>query len=937
MAAIQTAIELNDQFTSVLYGIMDAVNLATAQMYDMQQAMSMDIDTSSLDGAREAIDEATASLIALNSAAQQPASAPNPLVGSSAPVEIPVQWETDSLDVFTGTGIDRFEQEVQSTNSMLEQLSSTQNDIASQAYSTTIFPPEMFQDLNSMAVRIDSIRERIQQIESNPVNMGTDTANSQLEQLRSQLDRAIQEQNNLNTAMQNMDVSGANAAYLQLSQTVGNTERYIRDNTDEQGRFNQEIQEGVSGAEGLMGMIKRMVGAYVGIQSVGKILNMSDELTQTTSRLDLMNNSFNEINGTANETSELVNMVYAAAQDARGSLDSMASVVARFGNNARDAFGNSEEVVAFADLVQKQMAIAGASTQEAANAELQLSQALGSGVLRGDELNSIFEQAPNLIQNIADYLDVPIGQIREMAADGELSADVVKAAIFAAADDINGKFDEMPMTWGQIWQSMQNTAVMAFQPVLQRLNGMANSDAFQGFVDGAIEAMATTANMVLNIFDLVGSVAGFVADNWSMISPIVYGIAAALAVYGTYLTITKGMEIACTVTKTVMTIATYAHAAATRTAVNATTAETAAQLAADGVVNPTYYWRSRGTSRGGSKSTVEPTKWGHTTVKKILTLQEYCGDVINFKSYSKSYKMKKRIENPEENRAIFLNVHEAIIDRQTWEKVQALQKGTRRKKPTVTQEPSVFSGLLKCPECGGNLNFHFNQNNHDIKFFSCQNHNSGYRKCSKTHYIRLDFLEQVVLYEVKRLACFASEYENDFIKAMIGRSAKVAENTALRKQRELDALTARDRELDMLFERLYEDNVAGKIDDARFAKMSKRYEQEQGENAKKIKALRLELKKDESKRMDIDDFLETVRRYTDAATITKRMVAELIDHIEVYHAEKQDGITNQRVVIHYNCIGAFDVPDRRKIPEADIIMETRKGVALSYAPEQVAV
>ena len=366
-------------------------------------------------------------------------------------------------------------------------------------------------------------------------------------------------------------------------------------------------------------------------------------------------------------------------------------------------------------------------------------------------------------------------------------------------------------------------------------------------------------------------------------------------------------------------------------------AEIAARLAADGVVNPTYYWRNRGTSRGGSKSTVEPTKWGHTTVKKILTLQEYCGDVINFKSYSKSYKMKKRIENPEENRAIFLNVHEAIIDRQTWEKVQALQKGTRRKKPTVTQEPSVFSGLLKCPECGGNLNFHFNQNNHDIKFFSCQNHNSGYRKCSKTHYIRLDFLEQVVLYEVKRLACFASEYENDFIKVMIGHSAKVAENGRIRKQRELDALTARDRELDMLFERLYEDNVAGKIDDARFAKMSKRYEQEQGENAKKIKALRLELKKDESKRMDIDDFLEKVRRYTDATTITKRMVAELIDHIEVYHTEKQDGITNQRVVIHYNCIGAFDVPDRRKIPEADIIMETRKGVALSYAPEQVAV
>lgn len=584
MAAIQTAIELNDQFTSVLYGIMDAVNLATAQMYDMQQAMSMDIDTSSLEGAREAIDEATASLIALNGAAQQPASAPNPLVGSSAPVEIPVQWETNNLDVFTGTGIDRFEQEVQSTNSMLEQLNNTQNDITRQAYSTTIFPPESFQDLNSMAVRIDSIRERIQQIESNPVNMGTDTANSQLEQLRSQLDRAIQEQNNLNTAMQNMDVSGANAAYLQLSQTVGNTERYIRDNTDEQGRFNQEIQEGVSGAEGLMGTIKRVVGAYVGIQSVGKILNMSDELTQTTSRLDLMNNSFNEINGTANETSELVNMVYAAAQDARGSLDSMASVVARFGNNARDAFGNSEEVVAFADLVQKQMTIAGASTQEAANAELQLSQALGSGVLRSDELNSIFEQAPNLIQNIADYLDVPIGKIRDMAADGEITGDIVKAAIFSAADDINAKFDEMPMTWGQIWQSMQNTAVMAFQPVLQRLNGMANSNAFQGFVDEAIEAMATTANIVLNIFDLVGSVAGFVADNWSMISPIIYGIAAALAVYGTYLAIVKGMEIASAAASAIHAVAMSAKIGITAALTGSTMAATAAQMGYNGAL-----------------------------------------------------------------------------------------------------------------------------------------------------------------------------------------------------------------------------------------------------------------------------------------------------------------------------------------------------------------
>lgn len=366
-------------------------------------------------------------------------------------------------------------------------------------------------------------------------------------------------------------------------------------------------------------------------------------------------------------------------------------------------------------------------------------------------------------------------------------------------------------------------------------------------------------------------------------------------------------------------------------------AEIANALGVDGIVNPTYYWRSKGVNRSGSKSTLEPTKWGHTTIKKILTLQEYCGDVINFKSYSKSYKMKRRIENPEENRAIFLNVHEPIIDRATWEKVQTMQKGTRRKKPTVTQEPSVFSGRLKCPECGGNLNFHFNQKNHDIKYFSCQNHNSGLRKCSATHYIRLDFLEQVVLYEVNRLAAFANEYEHDFVKTMLGRSAKVAENDRARKQRELNALLTRDKELDMLFERLYEDNVAGKIDDARFDRMSKRYEQEQGEISAKIKALRLELKKAEGQQMDMEDYLQMVRRYTHVTKITQRMVSELIDHIDVYHAEKRDGVTNQRIVIHYNCIGAFEVPDRKKIPEADIIMETRKGVAVSYAPAEVAV
>lgn len=615
MSSIQTGIELNDQFSGVLNNIISSVNLAVSAMYDMQQSMNADIDTSSIEGARDEINQATAAIEAMNQAAsrqtapdiappvvdggnQEPIPVPvdpvlpDPLVENPEPirpeiqpnappdpepVEIPVTWNTDGMDVFTGTGVERFQQEVQSANDMLNTLNTTQARISQTAQGMDILPDAAVQDMNTMQQRLSAIQQQIQQIENNPVNVGADNANAELEQLRMQLNQAIQEQNSLNQAMQNMDVSAANDAYLRLSQTVGNTERYIRDNVDEQGRFNQEVSAGTQQANELTNTIKRAVAAYISIQSVGKALNISDELVQTTSRLNMMNDG-------VQTTDELVNMVYAAAQDARGSFSQMADVVARFGNNAKDAFSSSEEVVAFADLIQKQMTIAGASTQEAANAELQLSQALGSSVLRGDELNSIFEQAPNLIQNIADYLDVPSGKIREMAADGELSADVVKAAIFSAADDINSKFNEMPMTWGQIWQSMQNTALIAFQPVLQRLNDLANSEAFQTFIQGAIEAMATLANILLNIFELVGTVGGFIADNWSVISPIIYGVIAALAVYAAYLGIVKGIEIASAAATAIHSVAMSAKIGVMAALTGQTMAATAAQMGYNGAL-----------------------------------------------------------------------------------------------------------------------------------------------------------------------------------------------------------------------------------------------------------------------------------------------------------------------------------------------------------------
>ena len=303
----------------------------------------------------------------------------------------------------------------------------------------------------------------------------------------------------------------------QLNQAVSNTSSGIGNAGNQQESFNNKIRSGESAMNGLVNKVMGLVGAYLSLQGVKKLMDVSDELVSSKARLDMMNDGLQT-------TDELFGMVYQAAQNSRGELGTMASVVAKFGNNAKDAFKSSREVVAFSELVQKQMTIAGASTSEASNAMLQLSQALGSGVLRGDELNSIFEQAPNLVQSIADYLDVPIGQIRAMAQEGQLSADIVKNAIFASADDINAKFEQMPMTWAQLWTSFANKATVAFEPVLQKVNELANNEKFQAMLDSILNGLAMIANAALWVVDVI-------ANNWDIIAPIILGIAAAVGIY----------------------------------------------------------------------------------------------------------------------------------------------------------------------------------------------------------------------------------------------------------------------------------------------------------------------------------------------------------------------------------------------------------------------
>lgn len=613
MSSIQTGIELNDQFSGVLNNIISSVNLAVSAMYDMQQSMNADIDTSSIEGARDEINQATAAIEAMNQAAsrqtapdiappvvdggnQEPIPVPvdpvlpDPLVENPEPirpeiqpnappepVNVPIQWESDNLEVFTGTGVERFQQEVQSANDMLNTLNTTQARISQTAQGMDILPDAAVQDMNTMQQRLSAIQQRIQQIENNPVNVGADNANAELEQLRMQLNQAIQEQNSLNQAMQNMDVSAANDAYLRLSQTVGNTERYIRDNVDEQGRFNQEISAGTQQANELTNTIKRAVAAYISIQTVGKALNISDELATTTARLDLMNDNLQS-------TQELTNMVYAAAQDARGSFGDMASNVAKLGTLAGDAFSSSAEIVAFANQLNKQMKLSGASTEEASSAMLQLTQSLAKGTLNGDELTSVMENGSMVIQTIADYMGVAQGEIKDLAADGQVTSDIIIAAMLGAADETNTAFATLPLTWSDIWQNIKNAALVAFQPVLQRINDFANSTVVQNFANGVIEAMAVISNVVLNIFDLIGTVGGFIADNWSIISPIIYGVIGALAVYAAYLGIVKGIELASAAAKGVLAVAEFIHVAALAAQTGATISATAAQLGLNGAM-----------------------------------------------------------------------------------------------------------------------------------------------------------------------------------------------------------------------------------------------------------------------------------------------------------------------------------------------------------------
>lgn len=359
------------------------------------------------------------------------------------------------------------------------------------------------------------------------------------------------------------ELARAETAFNRIEQEIQQADRA-------QDQFNRRIRDGTTAADGLWGKLKGIAATVGGLAATKKILGLSDTLASTKARLNLIVDDGGSVG-------ELEKKIMASAQRSRSLYFDTASAVASMGSNAKAAFNGTDEIIAFMEQINKQFVIGGASAQGQSAAMLQLTQAMAAGALRGEELNSILENAPGIARAIESYMGIAEGSIKSYAEQGLITAEVVKNAMFAAADETNAKFESMPRTWGQVWTSMQNRAISVLQPLLAQINNLANSERVQGFVDGLMTAFGMMASVLSGILGLVTTVGAAFYDNWSWISPIILGVTAALGVYYGRLLAVNALEAISNGIKIAMCIASYAKAAATGAEVSATTAATAAQ------------------------------------------------------------------------------------------------------------------------------------------------------------------------------------------------------------------------------------------------------------------------------------------------------------------------------------------------------------------------
>ena len=347
-------------------------------------------------------------------------------------------------------------------------------------------------------------------------------------------------------------------------------------------------------------------------------------------------------------------------------------------------------------------------------------------------------------------------------------------------------------------------------------------------------------------------------------------------------------------------------------------------------LNCTAYWASKGINRGGKKSQPNPYKWKSSTIHGILTRQEYCGDVLNFKTHSKSFKNHRRIDNPKEDWMVFEDRHEAIIERDTYKKVQKRLKSTHQRAPKETNGPkSIFCDILRCADCGSKMWYHTNTQNRDIHYFSCSNYVKDYRgTCLTRHYIRADAVEAVVEMELRRLAEYLVADENRFAEILARKSNKQYESEKKAAASELRKSEMRIEMIPKLLKSLYEDKLNGKTSEENYSILSSEYADEREQLKKKILKLRKKLTEMGEKESEREEFIRAIRKFMEMRTLTKQVLNELIDHIDVYETQGAGKNKTQRLVIYYKFVGYLDIDPTQCHPNytADI----REGVAVEY-------
>lgn len=610
MASIQTGIQLQDNFTNVIMGIINSVNLAVAAMDDMNTAMGGDIDTASIQAAREEINQATAAAARLNAAlgitpqTQNNPAAPSP---ASAPAPAAPVWQSGGLEVFTNTGIERFQQEIQSANQMIQQLSNTQNEIARQAIHTDILSPEAFQDMNSLAMRIDAVRARIQQIESNPMDIGIDAASAEAERLRGMLYQTQSAQDALNRAMQGMDVSSINEAYLRLSQTVGNTERYIRDNVDEQGRFNRTVQE-------LQGPIARAETGFRGWQKAIIVANQAVGLIRGTlgrlgvmdmsgafGRIDTMNNfqrTITTMTGDADMANAALGQLKDTTLGTAYGLDVAAKSTQGFLTRGMSLGTAADQVRIWMDAVS----FYGKGTNEQLESVVDaVGKMYSKGRVEADQLDRLFDAGIDAAGMYAQAVNRSVSEVKDDLSDGAISSaeflDTITNAMDAGVSA--GAAKNAGDSWAVTFANMRAAVTRGWVSVIENLDAALASQGLpssmemvalfgqkmESVLNTVGDAMFLVVSAAVNVGGVLGAAGTFIADNWSVIGPAVYGVAAALAVYYSWQMAANGINIISKGIHTAMAIAQMVHAAAT----GGLTAATAAEIAAQNGLNGAMY------------------------------------------------------------------------------------------------------------------------------------------------------------------------------------------------------------------------------------------------------------------------------------------------------------------------------------------------------------